>query len=213
MNSTKTHNALKLHLRCGTNVVEGWINIDYSLGAHLAKIPLSKFFLRKTGLLRNEWDSRIMLHDLRKKLPFGDNTVDCIYTSHTLEHLNKADGYQMLSESYRVLKPNGILRVVVPDLKAIVADYVENKIKSDDFLLALHVGYEEESDSGFKKVLAPFVRFPHKCMYDETRLVEIMTEIGFKAKAMKPFDSDISGIHDIEIESRTIDAVIVEGKK
>jgi hypothetical protein len=50
-------------------------------------------------------------------------------------------------------------------------------------------------------------------MYDETRLVEIMTEIGFKAKAMKPFDSDISGIHDIEIESRTIDAVIVEGKK
>jgi SAM-dependent methyltransferase len=213
MNSTKTHNALKLHLGCGTNVVEGWINIDYSLGAHLAKIPLSKFFLRKTGLLRNEWDSRIMLHDLRKKLPFGDNTVDCIYTSHTLEHLNKADGYQMLSESYRVLKPNGILRVVVPDLKAIVADYVENKIKSDDFLLALHVGYEEESDSGFKKVLAPFVRFPHKCMYDETRLVEIMTEIGFKAKAMKPFDSDISGIHDIEIESRTIDAVIVEGKK
>jgi hypothetical protein len=66
MNSTKTHNALKLHLGCGTNVVEGWINIDYSLGAHLAKIPLSKFFLRKTGLLRNEWDSRIMLHDLRK---------------------------------------------------------------------------------------------------------------------------------------------------
>jgi translation initiation factor 1 (eIF-1/SUI1) len=57
MNSTKTHNALKLHLGCGTNVVEGWINIDYSLGAHLAKIPLSKFFLRKTGLLRNEWDS------------------------------------------------------------------------------------------------------------------------------------------------------------
>jgi translation initiation factor 1 (eIF-1/SUI1) len=54
MNSTKTHNALKLHLGCGTNVVEGWINIDYSLGAHLAKIPLSKFFLRKTGLLRNE---------------------------------------------------------------------------------------------------------------------------------------------------------------
>ncbi len=213
MNSTNSNGAIKLHLGCGTNVVDGWINIDYSLGAHLAKIPLSKFFLRKTGLLRNEWDSRIMLHDLRKKLPFADNTVDCIYTSHTLEHLNKADGYQMLSESYRVLKPNGVMRVVVPDLRAIVADYLQNKIKSDEFLIALHVGYEEDSDSRLKKLLAPFVRFPHKCMYDETRLVEIMNDIGFKARIMKPFESEISDIGEIEIESRTIDAVIVEGKK
>ena len=130
MNSTNSNGAIKLHLGCGTNFVDGWINIDYNLGAHLAKIPLSKFFLRKTGY---EWDSRIMLHDLRKKLPFGDNTVDCIYTSHTLEHLNKADGYQMLSESYRVLKPNGVMRVVVPDLRAIVADYLQKKLKPMNF--------------------------------------------------------------------------------
>jgi hypothetical protein len=30
---------------------------------------------------------------------------------------------------------------------------------------------------------------------------------------MKPFESEISDIDEIEIESRTIDAVIVEGKK
>ena len=60
------------------------------------------------------------------------------------------------------------MRVVVPDLRAIVADYLQNKIKSDEFLIALHVGYEEDSDSRLKKLLAPFVRFPHKCMYDET---------------------------------------------
>ncbi len=30
---------------------------------------------------------------------------------------------------------------------------------------------------------------------------------------MKPFESEISDIVEIEIESRTIDAVIVEGKK
>ena len=27
---------------------------------------------------------------------------------------------------------------VVPDLKAIVTDYLQNKIKSDEFLIALH---------------------------------------------------------------------------
>jgi len=45
------------------------------------------------------------------------------------------------------------MRAVVPDLRAIVADYLQNKIKSDEFLIALHVGYEEDSDSRLKNCL------------------------------------------------------------
>lgn len=204
---------MKLHLGCGTHVVEGWVNIDYSLGAKLAKFPPLKPLLRQTGLLRNEWDSRIVIHDLRRALPFADQTVDCVYTSHTLEHLTRKDGWNMLSESYRVLKSGGVLRVVVPDLKAIVQHYVEGRIKADEFLDNLHVHYVEEQDSRLKARLAPFVRFPHQCMYDEPRLLEVMSAIGFQAKVMKPFESEIADICDIEIEGRTLEAVIVEGKK
>lgn len=204
---------MKLHLGCGTHVVEGWINIDYSLGARLAKFPFLKPLLRKVGLFRNDWDNRIKLHDLRRKLPFADHTVDCIYTSHTLEHLTRKDGLQLLSESYRVLKSGGIMRIVVPDLKAVVQHYIEGKIRADEFLDNLHVHYVEDHDTRLKATLAPFVRFPHQCMYDTPSLLQIMSSLGFQARSMKPFESEIEDIHDIEIEGRTLDAVIVEGKK
>jgi hypothetical protein len=55
---------IKLHLGCGSRVAAGWVNVDYSLGAKLAKIPFFGIILPKTGLLRNKWDSRIIIHDL-----------------------------------------------------------------------------------------------------------------------------------------------------
>jgi len=33
---------MKLNLGCGNQVVEGWVNVDYALGARFAKIPFSK---------------------------------------------------------------------------------------------------------------------------------------------------------------------------
>lgn len=200
---------MKLHLGCGTHFIEGWVNIDYNLGARLAKIPPLRLLVRKA----NDWDRRIMIHDLRQKLPFTDQTVDCIYTSHTLEHLTRKAGRQLLSESYRVLKSGGVMRIVVPDLKTIVENYMEGKIKADEFLDNLLVHYVEEHDTRLRTLLAPLMRFPHQCMYDEPRLLQIMSDIGFWARAMRPFESEIENIREIEKEDRTLDAVIVEGKK
>ena len=67
--------------------------------------------------------------DFRKKepFPFEDNTISIIFTSHMLEHMNNESGINIVNESYRVLKPGGILRVVVPDLeKALLAYEVKN---------------------------------------------------------------------------------------
>lgn len=204
---------VKLHLGCGSRVPEGWINVDYSLGARLAKLPLLGYLLTKTGLLRTDWNNNIFLHDLRKPFPFEDGSADFIYTSHTLEHLSREEGKLFLAESYRVLKKNGVLRVVVPDLKAIILKYQNGNIKADELLDHLYTSYEEASDSFIKRALAPYIRFPHKCMYDEERLVMIMNDIGFNAKLMPPFKSEIVNIEEVETESRTIEAVIVEGKK
>jgi SAM-dependent methyltransferase len=51
--------------------------------------------------------------DLEKdRLPFDDNSVDGIYTRHTLEHIGNLDG--LLREMVRVAKPDARLQVIVP---------------------------------------------------------------------------------------------------
>ena len=63
-------------------------------------------------------------HDITKGLPFDDNQFDAVYHSHVLEHLEPADGEKLLSECYRVLRPGGVLRIVVPNLEQIATLYL-----------------------------------------------------------------------------------------
>ncbi|MFN9859156.1 MAG: class I SAM-dependent methyltransferase, partial [Pseudanabaena sp.] len=62
--------------------------------------------------------------DITKNLPYPDNYFDACYSSHVLEHLTKEESQQLLTECHRILKPQGVIRVVVPDLEAIVREYL-----------------------------------------------------------------------------------------
>lgn len=50
--------------------------------------------------------------------------MDVVYHSHLLEHLQQEEGEGLTQECFRVLKPGGILRIVVPDLERICTDYL-----------------------------------------------------------------------------------------
>jgi SAM-dependent methyltransferase len=202
----------KLNLGCGSTVADGWVNVDYALGARLAKLPLFRSVNRRLGLTKLDWDANILVHDLTKPFPWSDSSVDAIYSSHTLEHFDKEEGRAFLEECHRVLRGSGILRIVVPDLRALVLDYTEGRIHADDFIAKLGVLPGGNSGS-LKKRLAPLVQFPHKCMYDASRLAEILDEVGFESSRRAAFDSEIHDIGSVELEDRTRNAVIVEGRK
>jgi len=62
--------------------------------------------------------------DLRECPPFPlqDESISIVFSSHCLEHMDNAAGQNVLRESYRVLRPNGLIRLVVPDFgKAMMA--------------------------------------------------------------------------------------------
>jgi predicted SAM-dependent methyltransferase len=91
--------ALRLHLGCGWNRLDGWVNVD--LAATRAEIP---------------WD-------LRQGVPLPDGSVEAIYHEHMLEHLSLRDGYLFTCECARLLRPGGVLRVAVPDAGACIDSY------------------------------------------------------------------------------------------
>jgi len=89
----KGSDRLCVNLGCGPHYIEGMINCD--------------------GNLFNRIDLWL---DLRRPLPFPDASVAVAYTSHTLEHLFPNDALKLLQEIRRVLRPDGIARVAVPDV-------------------------------------------------------------------------------------------------
>ena len=94
--------------------------------------------------------------------------MDYIYTSHLLEHLYKPKSKHLLEEAFRVLKPNGMIRVCIPDLEHAFKLYQEGK--KDE---ALHLFFPDpEKDAG------EFNR--HKYMYDYDMLHDMLDAIGFQ---------------------------------
>ena len=90
-----------LNIGCGKHFHPAWENIDV--------YPVS---------------TQVKAWNLRKGLPYPDNSFDVCYHSHVLEHLKPHNGECFIKECLRVLKPDGILRIAVPDLEAIVRGYL-----------------------------------------------------------------------------------------
>jgi SAM-dependent methyltransferase len=202
----------RLNLGCGSQVPDGWINVDYALGARAAKVPGFAALSRVFGLFRVEWSREIYLHDLTREFPWADSSVDVVYSSHTLEHMSREDGARFLAECHRVLRRDGIMRIVVPDLEYNVGEYVRGQIRADEFVEKLGV-LCEGSRGVLKGWLSPWVQFPHRCMYDTRRLLEILDDIGMEAASRAAFESDIEDIRSVELKERVKNAVVVEGRK
>jgi predicted SAM-dependent methyltransferase len=90
-----------LNLGCGGRFHPAWTNIDF----------VSR-------------DRTVIAHNLNQGIPFADATFDVVYHSHVLEHFSKTVANNFLQECYRVLRPQGVLRVAVPDLEQIARTYL-----------------------------------------------------------------------------------------
>lgn len=202
----------RLNLGCGGHTPDHWINVDYSIGARCAKLPFFSAINRRLRIFNIDWRDDIAVHDLRRKFPWQDNEIDAIYASHTLQHFAPAAAVDFVRECNRVLKPGGILRAIVPDLRHLIDAYLAGKVRADQFIDQLRVHHYSER-SGILALLAPIVQYPCRCTYDAETLIELLTANGFSGASRGPFDSNLCGIEDIELAGRVSASLIVEAVK
>ena len=145
--------------------------------------------------------------------PWPDASAEAIYSSHTLEHLSRDDGARLLRECSRVLAPGGVIRIVVPDLGVILSDYEKGDFPAVDLLERLGVFSEMPGDGRLRRLLAPYVRFPHRCMYDAHSLNEALRGAGLDARLHPPQISRIADVDAVESEERTRGSLIAEAQK
>ena len=63
-------------------------------------------------------------------LPFDDNSIEVIYSSHTIEHVSDEAIQNLLKESYRVLKKGGGIRLTTPDIELEYNAFKNNERKA-----------------------------------------------------------------------------------
>lgn len=61
-------------------------------------------------------------------LPFPDESVNLVFSSHMVEHISDESASRLFSEIHRLLKPGGSFRVVCPDLDKVMRAYKENDL-------------------------------------------------------------------------------------
>lgn len=224
----------KLHLGCGLNVVDGWLNVDGSWNARLAKLPRLRRALAGVRIIPREaanvqWRGDLRILDVRERLPFATGSYEAIYASHLLEHLYLDDALRLLRECLRVLRPGGTLRLVVPDLRAIVREYSgERPFHNSDELAAmpsadrmnrrlLFRGTSPPRGNVLLKVYAALKDFQtHKWMYDADSLVAHLRSAGFDQVSERECRvSRITDIDRIEDPGRVLngEGICVEGVK
>jgi predicted SAM-dependent methyltransferase len=192
---------LKLNIGCGTSGIEGWVNIDNSPSILLSRLPLGRQVFRTP-----RWPRDVRRADVRKRIPFPDSSVSCIYSSHTFEHFTYEESQPVARECFRVLRPGGVLRIVVPDLGILVRDYLADTadpMASHRFVsrLLLAASVRDIVHAGAH----------HQQMFDARSLVHMLQGAGFPAPEVTAFRSSrIAEIAEIEIESRRSESLYVE---
>lgn len=232
-----------LNLGCGTKMNWEWNNLYFSSYAHLAHHKAIARILRKVGLLSEGRyqrllgvDPEIIIWDLRNGIPLENNTFDVVYNSHFLEHINRDSAPVILKECYRVLKINGVIRVVVPDLQAIINRYISSFLRleeGDESALSHHqqaihelfnqmvrqkpVGTTQQHL--LVRLVERFIRGDaadigelHCWMYDKYSLRTLLSSIGFKyVRAEGPLQSRINGWSQFDLDTNEDGSVYKPG--
>ncbi len=84
-------------------------------------------------------------------LPFANNSIEAIICSDVLEHVPRHQLMAVLFEIHRVLKPNGYVKIKMPNLRALATAYVEGKIDCKEFSRKIYGNQESGNPANFHK--------------------------------------------------------------
>jgi predicted SAM-dependent methyltransferase len=164
-----------------------------------------------------------LVHDLGRPLPFADEAFSAIYASHVLEHLYRSQAQALLSDCRRVLRPGGIVRVVVPDLHSMVEKYLQCSREGDKYAadtLNARLAFRSPAPPAGNILTRAYAIWKdfhsHKWMYDANSLAYYLEVAGFRDISRKGYlSSDISGIEEVEQADRVLDGagICIEARR
>ena len=153
---------MKLHLGCGRDIKEGFVNIDRT----------------------NHEGVDVVCNIGHEPLPFKDNSIDYVYANAFIEHLDTDEMAFLLDELYRVCKHGAIIEFVAPHYLSPSSCRVWHKQRISEGYFKDYDAYSNISSLDAKR----YFKISYKLSYQRYRKwlpVPIPCNIYFKLEVIK----------------------------
>jgi len=155
------HPRPRLHLGCGEQALEGWLNADL--------VPRHP---------------SVVILDARRPFPLPDQSFEVVFSEHLIEHLTYEEGRHMLVEARRILMPGGVLRIATPDLRFLIDLYSPSQTPLQRRYVDWALGHASLTDPGGRREVAVINNFfrawEHRFIYDFATLSALLRRSGFE---------------------------------
>lgn len=145
--------------------------------------------------------------DLTQPLPFPDNSVEKIYSSHVLEHFSYPHPMlDLLRECRRILKPGGTFSLAVPNARIFIDAYNDDSKFDRPAFCGWDVGLTYRSKIDYLNFIA-YMGGDHKHLFDEPGLLAVLAEAGFSQVSAREFDATT------DLEVRRLESIYARATK
>jgi len=128
------------------------------------------------GNVLESWQNYDMDIDIRKPLPFEANSAKRIFTEHMIEHVTHREAYRFLEECYRILEPQGVIRLSFPSAERIW-NYRHMQISQDYSKWLAGCGVGDGSDKA--KITSILFNHGHQALWSSSLMICVLSSIGF----------------------------------
>ena len=164
-----------VHFGAGPKRIEGWLNVDLITGD--------------------------VYVDLERRLPFPDSSLAYAFGEHVIEHIAEHHVAGLLSELHRILMPGGVLRLVTPDLRKLIALYPDESpvVGRDEYLRYLDRETGKEHATPCQAFNDAVRLWGIRYTYDEEDLAAKLAAAGFAgAERVEPGESRHEHLRGLE---------------
>lgn len=145
----------KIQFGSGCNILDGWLNLQEGQA------------------------------DITKPLAFKNYSVDYILAEHVCEHVSHQGAFGFFKECYRILRPTGVVRIIVPDVVKIWSQPTEDYLQyisgnASEWWSNAGLKWHGRNATAKDAVETIVYCHGHKSCWNEAILMTLLGAVGFR---------------------------------